>query len=411
MGVSQNRFRMTFAGYDREAVDRHLTAFEEQNRAMATDRSLQQRRAEALAAELADLRDSHTALRHKFDRVCRTPIENDGLSERMLRLVELAHVEAAEIVEDARSRAERTRTAADEEARRLRRRYEHVLAELDDRRTQLEAEFAERTRRLEAEAEERERAAEEKRRRLDEESARRRQQTEQELGRALAARRAESERQVRRREKEASDRATAVLAQAREHAAEVVATASARVERLEGVQRTLTARLRETRAILSAVGELTDPVNVEPEPVREQDPEREEEPNRGGTQAHVEAARSGVEPGPVVWPAGAGEQGFGAEPGRVTQRVAGELRSVAEAVPAPRDGAAGAGSPAGPCGESARPEAASPGDASAVDVGAVDVGAVGVGAVEATEGERPEAQARGAAERVVEGVTEAAGSR
>ncbi|MCP2256164.1 hypothetical protein LY13_004948 [Prauserella aidingensis] len=388
MGVSQNRFRMTFAGYDREAVDRHLTAFEEQNRAMATDRALHQRRAEVLAAELAELRESHTALRHKFDRVCRSPIESDGLSERMLRLVELAHVEAAEIVQDARDRAERTRTAADEEAGRLRRRYEHALAELDDRRTQLEAEFAERTRRLEAEAEERERAAEEKRRRLDEESARRRQQAEQELGRALAARRAESERQVRRREEEASDRATAVLAQAREHAAEVVATATARVEQLEEVQRTLTARLRETRAVLSAVGELTDPAHAESEPLRGQEPE----PARGGGEAHEDAARSGAEPGPVVWPADAGRQGYatpgrGVQPVRPAQPVAGELRSVAEAVPAPRDGDADAGSSTGTGGEHPHPAGAR-----AVDAGAPD----------AADGERPEAaQGSGAATRSV----------
>ncbi|TWH18617.1 DivIVA domain-containing protein [Prauserella rugosa] len=259
MGVSQNRFRMTFAGYDRAAVDRHLSALEEQNRAMATDCAQQARRADALAAELAELRAAHDALKNKFDRVCRTPVETDGLSERMLRMVELAHVEAAEIVQDARTRADRTRTAADEDARRLRRRYERKLAELDDRRAQLESEFAERMRINQEEFDERERAAAQRRRTLDEQSARRRQKAEQELGKALAARRAESERLVQQREAEAAERADAMIATAQERAAEMVARATARVNELEDVQDTLLARLRETREILSAVGDLTEP--------------------------------------------------------------------------------------------------------------------------------------------------------
>src|SRR5690606_41309239 len=109
MGVSQNRFRMTFAGYDRAAVDRHLSALEEQNRAMATDRAQQARRADALAAELAELRAAHDALKNKFDRVCRTPVETDGLPARMPRRVDLAHVEAAAEIGRAscRERAQR----------------------------------------------------------------------------------------------------------------------------------------------------------------------------------------------------------------------------------------------------------------------------------------------------------------
>lgn len=346
MGVSQNRFRMTFAGYDREAVDRHLTDLEEQNRAMATDRALQQRRAEKLEAELAGLREAHTALRHKFDRVCRTPIESDGLSERMLRMVDLAQVEAADIVQDARGRAERTRGAADDEARRLRRRYERVLGELDDRRTQLEAEFAERTRRTQAEAEERERLAEEKRRSLDEASARRRQRAEQELGKALAARRNESERQARRREEEAADRAAAALAQAREHAADVVARAGARVAELADVQRTLSARLQETREILSAVGELTDPVDAE-SAAEVSEPSGDAVPApRDGDDVRVGRARDGDDRDvPVAWPPVVVGAGRDAEPPADRNREAGS-REALSAGDAAAVGAEGARGPA-----------------------------------------------------------------
>ncbi|MFC4003879.1 metallopeptidase [Prauserella oleivorans] len=236
---------------------------EDELQLLAADRDFAARTADKLTVELDALRAAHEELKLRYDRACRSPIEADGLSERMLRMVELAHVEANEIVQNARTKAERTRTAADEEARRLRGRYERKLHELEQRRAAMEAEHAELMRTSRAEFEEKERQAEERRRRLDEESARRRQQAERDLALVLKARREEATKAIEQREAESKERAATLVAEAESRAADMIAQATERVRELEEVQRQLTGRLREARDVLAAAMPLTAPLPEE----------------------------------------------------------------------------------------------------------------------------------------------------
>ncbi|MFD2399632.1 metallopeptidase [Prauserella oleivorans] len=282
---------------------------EDELQLLAADRDFAARTADKLTVELDALRAAHEELKLRYDRACRSPIEADGLSERMLRMVELAHVEANEIVQNARTKAERTRTAADEEARRLRGRYERKLHELEQRRAAMEAEHAELMRTSRAEFEEKERQAEERRRRLDEESARRRQQAERDLALVLKARREEATKAIEQREAESKERAATLVAEAESRAADMIAQATERVRELEEVQRQLTGRLREARDVLAAAMPLTAPLpeeTAEPALAHARPGSGEDEPVADDVRA--DSARE-VRPG--VPPAGCGRLGPG----------------------------------------------------------------------------------------------------
>src|SRR5690606_40521172 len=80
-------------------------------------------------------------LRERLDRVCRTPVETDGLSERLWHMVDLAQKEAQEILDKAQAEAERRREELDKRE-----------AELKLRRAELESEHRELVHRIKAEA-------------------------------------------------------------------------------------------------------------------------------------------------------------------------------------------------------------------------------------------------------------------
>ncbi|SDM18662.1 DivIVA domain-containing protein [Allokutzneria albata] len=110
------RFDTVWRGYDRAQVDEYV---ETELRLLAEDRD----GAMALVNNLARLVDASRAeileLRAQRDRLCRTPIPDDAVDERLRRLVDAAWREAADIVAHAHAIAEQTRTTAEEECRRL----------------------------------------------------------------------------------------------------------------------------------------------------------------------------------------------------------------------------------------------------------------------------------------------------
>lgn len=232
-------FPVTWRGYDRDQVDEYVRGVVETVRLLAAERDAAAQRAHRYGTELAALRESYDGLRDRFDRVCGTPVESDGLSERLLRMVELAESEAVEIRAEAEA-------AARDRAAELDAREEHMLREHERRQEEL----AERRARWEAEATEAEERAQRRRRELDERATRRRQELEQDFARNLAARRDEANRALAEREAAARSEADRIVADAAQEAADVVDRARARVRTLETARRQVAAELSSARRTL-----------------------------------------------------------------------------------------------------------------------------------------------------------------
>lgn len=117
-------------GYDRGQVRHYVEASETGLRLLTTDRDAAVRRAEDLARLVESQRREIADLRTRLDRDCRTPVNPDGLSER-LRMVELTREEAAEITTTAQAASRQSTQRATD---RLRERCGRLAAELDSRR-------------------------------------------------------------------------------------------------------------------------------------------------------------------------------------------------------------------------------------------------------------------------------------
>ncbi|GAA4419411.1 hypothetical protein GCM10023148_18620 [Actinokineospora soli] len=99
-------FDPAFRGYDRDQVRRFVAEVEADLRLLAADRDGAVARAESIARELEAARAENRELRERCDRISRTPIDADALTERLRRMVELARADADEIVARARAAAE-----------------------------------------------------------------------------------------------------------------------------------------------------------------------------------------------------------------------------------------------------------------------------------------------------------------
>jgi colicin import membrane protein len=204
-------FDRSWRGYDTRQVRAYVRSVEADLRMVIADRDAAAANAEDLARQMEELRTENDRLRQKLVRVCRTPIEPDGLSERLLHMVELAEDEATEITERARAAADRSWAAAERAAQRLRERHEKLLTELDARRKEMAAEHEELVRRTRAEVDLMTRQATQSRRKLDEQSAKRRQQVEKDFEEAMSVRRANALQAIADKEKEANERMRKVL--------------------------------------------------------------------------------------------------------------------------------------------------------------------------------------------------------
>ena len=160
-------FDVVWRGYDPGQVRHYVENVEADLRLLAVDRDAAAARADDVARELERARAEVRALRDRLDRLCRTPIDPAALTERLRRLVDLAHEEAAEITERARAAAEQHWTTAEQAAARLRERSERLVADLDARRRELEAEHGAVMRRAHERIAETTREAERRRLSLD----------------------------------------------------------------------------------------------------------------------------------------------------------------------------------------------------------------------------------------------------
>ncbi|EHK87792.1 hypothetical protein SZMC14600_08399 [Saccharomonospora azurea SZMC 14600] len=217
--------------------------------ATAADRDAAAEYVRSQSRELAALRTENEKLRQRLDRVCRTPVETDGLSERLWHMVDLAQREAKDIVATANAEAERRREELDKRQ-----------AELESRRTELEEEHRELVRQLKADAAAQAEKAERERREADERALRRRQELERDFAKNLAARRDEMNRALAQRDADARAEAERVVAEATAKAERIVAEATARVQALEEARRKAAAELRTAREALAGALPLIEPL-------------------------------------------------------------------------------------------------------------------------------------------------------
>jgi cell division septum initiation protein DivIVA len=112
------RFDLVWRGYNRRQVNEFLDM---ELRWLTADRDA----AIALIAKLTRLLDESRAearrLRDRFDEQCRLPLPAGAVSERIRRLVDIAHADAAAIITRARARADHIQTEATEAAAHHRR--------------------------------------------------------------------------------------------------------------------------------------------------------------------------------------------------------------------------------------------------------------------------------------------------
>jgi colicin import membrane protein len=256
-------FDVRWRGYDHEQVQHYVHEVEDELAVLTTDRDAALARAESLARQLEAARAEIAELRARLDRVCRTPIDPEALTERLRRMVELAHAEAEEITTRARTAARQDWANAHQAADRLRRRAEHLVAELDRRRADVETEQRELMDRAHAQVETMTRQAERRRRELDDQAAQVRRQIESDFEEAMAQRRAEAMRALADQQHRAQVRADQIVHDATEHAHRIVADAEHRVDVLRRHRTRLAEELRAAQALLADVEPLLRPLPEE----------------------------------------------------------------------------------------------------------------------------------------------------
>ncbi|EIE99934.1 hypothetical protein SacglDRAFT_03068 [Saccharomonospora glauca K62] len=242
-------FRVTWRGYDRAQVRKYVRDLLESLHAVTADRDAAAQYVRSQSEELAALRRQNDKLRRRLDRVCRTPVEPDGLSERLWHMVDLAQREAEDILTEARAEADRRRAELDKREN-----------ELEERRAELEEQHRELVRRIKAEAAAEAERAERERRDADERAMRRRQELERDFAKNLAARREEMNRALARREAAAKAEAERIIAEATERAERLVAEATERVRALEEARRKAASELRAAREALVGAWPLLEPL-------------------------------------------------------------------------------------------------------------------------------------------------------
>lgn len=256
-------FDTRWRGYDHEQVQHYVREVEGELAALTADRDAALARAESLARQLEAARTENAGLRARVDRICRTPIDPGALTERLRRMVELAHAEAEEITTRARIAAEQDWASAHWAADRLRGRAEHLVAELDRRRADAETEHRELMNRAHAEVETMTRQAERRRRELDDQAAQIRRQVESDFEQAMAQRRAEAMRALADQQRSAQALADQIVHEATEHARRVVADAEQHVELLRRHRQRIAEEIRAAQALLAEIEPLLQPLPEE----------------------------------------------------------------------------------------------------------------------------------------------------
>jgi cell division septum initiation protein DivIVA len=112
-------FPLTLRGYDRELVNEYVDELHAEIRVLTIDRDAAVQQTEALASRLEEVRAEHADLQSRFDRVCHAPADPEAVGDRVRRILDLAHAEAAEILDRARHEAHAVRAEVDHARARI----------------------------------------------------------------------------------------------------------------------------------------------------------------------------------------------------------------------------------------------------------------------------------------------------
>ncbi|WP_309116997.1 hypothetical protein [Saccharothrix sp.] len=258
-------FDAAWRGFDRRQVRHYVAAVEADLRLLAVDRDAAVARADDLARELERARAEIRELKETLDRVCRTPVEPDALSERLRRMLELAHAEADEVTARARAAADQSWETTRRATERLRERHERLVADLDARRHEMETEHRDLLRRTRDQVDAMTREAEQRRRDLDRQAAELRARVQADFEVAMAARRAEALKDIATRRATAQAHAERLVREAQEQAHRIVATAQARADHLDARRADIAHSLQEAERLLADLDPLLEPTPEEAE--------------------------------------------------------------------------------------------------------------------------------------------------
>ncbi|WP_156893790.1 cellulose-binding protein [Actinokineospora enzanensis] len=189
-------FDTAWPGFRRGQVRAYVERVECEARDLTSERDDLLARVHNLAAELETVRTENRRLSDRIDRISRTPVSLAGLSERLRRMVELAHREADGIIARARAVAEQTWSADRHAEIRRRRCHEQLIRELEQRRVDTEAEHRALLDEAREQAAKLTDEAETRRRELDDQAAHLRTQILGDFETAMTARRAEAMREI-----------------------------------------------------------------------------------------------------------------------------------------------------------------------------------------------------------------------
>lgn len=303
----------------RKAAAQELRRTREELRLVTADRDAAADTAERLARHLDIVRAENAELRERLALVCREPIETDGLSTRMLHLVELAHLESEEIIEDAKTLAKHTRESAGRAAKRLRGRYEQLVDDVETAAAQLEEDYRERVQ-----------AMDDRGRAMEDEHARVIADAKSEMDKMAretdAAARAKADQLVQEaaaraealvdraaeRDRAARAEAQRIVGAATEQADEMINSASARVQELDALRRKFQGELTAVRETLAAAilqtealpgeGEIPAPREEEPHAATPSPPPLPSMPTPASSPASSPAPSPAPSPSPTPRP-------------------------------------------------------------------------------------------------------------
>lgn len=244
-------FDVMWRGYRRSQVKFYVQQTETELRILTEDRDSALSQVADLTGELEEARAEIESLREQLDRVSREPVDVDGLSERMRRMVRLAHEEATEIVSSARATAEHEWARSEQAAAELRGRYEKLVADADAWRVQQEKqreeEFQETRRQVESMAKE----AEQRRRRLDSEAEERRTKIEDDFEVSMQARREAEAQALAERDQASRDEAERRILAATAEAERRIRLADEHVAAMRMVRQDVAERVRLAQQMLT----------------------------------------------------------------------------------------------------------------------------------------------------------------
>ncbi len=258
MGHNENRelvplksdFDVVWRGFRRSQVQFYIQQTESEVRMLTEDRDSALSQVSELNAQLEQAREEIESLRRQLDDVCRTPIDESALSDRLRRMVQLANDESAEIIASARATAEHEWSRSEQAASELRNRYERLVAEADDWRKQAQEQRQEALEQTSREIERMAAEAEQHRRKQDREAEQRRNEIEHDFEVSMAARREEAMREMAERDQASRAEAEQRINEAAAEAERRTRRANEQVEAMRRLRRGLAEQVRTGQRLL-----------------------------------------------------------------------------------------------------------------------------------------------------------------